>query len=105
MSGELRRFVLEAQPLRGQWVRLGSAWQELRACFTSCGPSLLDSGECCRKIEILSTRALHYAREHRVVEAIPPGLERGRWDRAHRDSDGDGVPDRFDRRPNNPNRS
>ena len=32
-------------------------------------------------------------------------LERGRWDRAHRDSDGDGVPDRFDRRPNNPNRS
>jgi hypothetical protein len=56
-----------------------NGWQELRACFTSCGPSLLDSGECCRKIEILSTRALHYAREHRVVEAIPPGFERGRW--------------------------
>jgi molecular chaperone Hsp33 len=32
MAGELRRFVLEAQPLRGQWVRLGPAWQELRAC-------------------------------------------------------------------------
>lgn len=31
-------------------------------------------------------------------------LERGRWDR-RRDSDGDGVPDRFDARPNNPNRS
>lgn len=31
-AGELRRFVLEAQPLRGQWVRLGSAWRELRAC-------------------------------------------------------------------------
>jgi molecular chaperone Hsp33 len=30
-SGELRRFLLEAQPLRGQWVRLGPAWQELRA--------------------------------------------------------------------------
>jgi molecular chaperone Hsp33 len=24
--------VLEAQPLRGQWVRLGPAWRELRAC-------------------------------------------------------------------------
>ncbi len=31
-SGELRRFVLEAQPLRGQWVRLGPAWRALRAC-------------------------------------------------------------------------
>lgn len=30
-SGELRRFLLEAQPLRGQWVRLGPAWQDLRA--------------------------------------------------------------------------
>ncbi|HEV7431998.1 MAG TPA: Hsp33 family molecular chaperone HslO [Steroidobacteraceae bacterium] len=29
--GTLRRFLLEAQPLRGHWVRLGSAWQELRA--------------------------------------------------------------------------
>jgi len=29
--GELRRFLLEAQPLRGHWVRLGAAWQELRA--------------------------------------------------------------------------
>jgi molecular chaperone Hsp33 len=31
-AGELRRFVLEAQPLRGQWVRLGPAWRDLRAC-------------------------------------------------------------------------
>lgn len=30
-AGELRRFLLEDQPLRGHWVRLGSAWQELRA--------------------------------------------------------------------------
>ncbi len=30
-SGVLRRFLLEAQPLRGHWVRLGAAWQELRA--------------------------------------------------------------------------
>ncbi|MBS0388096.1 MAG: Hsp33 family molecular chaperone HslO [Proteobacteria bacterium] len=29
--GELRRFLLEGHPLRGHWVRLGSAWQELRA--------------------------------------------------------------------------
>jgi molecular chaperone Hsp33 len=29
--GELRRFLLESQPLRGQWVRLGDAWSELRA--------------------------------------------------------------------------
>jgi len=29
--GELRRFLLEAQPLRGNLVRLGTAWQELRA--------------------------------------------------------------------------
>ncbi len=32
-------------------------------------------------------------------------LERERWERAHRDSDGDGVPDRFDRRPRDPYRS
>jgi molecular chaperone Hsp33 len=30
-SGALRRFLLEAQPLRGNWVHLGQAWQELRA--------------------------------------------------------------------------
>jgi molecular chaperone Hsp33 len=29
--GELRRFVLEAQPVRGHWIRMGAAWQELRA--------------------------------------------------------------------------
>ena len=29
--GELRRFLLEDQPVRGHWVRLGQAWQELRA--------------------------------------------------------------------------
>lgn len=28
--GELRRFLLEAHPVRGQWVRLGDAWNELR---------------------------------------------------------------------------
>ena len=30
-AGELRRFLIEGQPLRGHWVRLGSAWQELRS--------------------------------------------------------------------------
>ena len=29
--GELRRFLLESQPLRGHWTHLGAAWQELRA--------------------------------------------------------------------------
>jgi molecular chaperone Hsp33 len=29
--GELRRFLLETQPLRGQWVRLGAVWSELRS--------------------------------------------------------------------------
>jgi molecular chaperone Hsp33 len=29
-AGELRRFLLEGHPLRGHWVRLGLAWQELR---------------------------------------------------------------------------
>jgi molecular chaperone Hsp33 len=28
--GVLRRFLLEAHPVRGQWVRLGDAWNELR---------------------------------------------------------------------------
>jgi hypothetical protein len=32
-------------------------------------------------------------------------MERGGWARGHRDNDGDGVPNRLDARPNNPNRS
>ena len=31
-------------------------------------------------------------------------LERSRWNKAHRDSDHDGVPDNRDSQPNNPNR-
>jgi hypothetical protein len=31
-------------------------------------------------------------------------LERSRWERAHRDSDHDGIPDSRDNHPNNPNR-
>jgi len=30
-AGELRRFLVEGHPLRGHWVHLGAAWQELRA--------------------------------------------------------------------------
>ena len=30
-AGILRRFLLESQPVRGHWLRLGPAWQELRA--------------------------------------------------------------------------
>jgi molecular chaperone Hsp33 len=29
--GELRRFVLDAQPVRGHWVQLGEAWRELHS--------------------------------------------------------------------------
>jgi molecular chaperone Hsp33 len=29
-SGELRRFILEHHPVRGFWIRLDSAWRELR---------------------------------------------------------------------------
>ena len=32
-------------------------------------------------------------------------MQRGGWDRTRRDRDGDGVPNRVDDRPNNPNRS
>jgi hypothetical protein len=32
-------------------------------------------------------------------------MERGGWNRGHHDRDGDGVPNRMDARPNNPNRS
>ena len=31
MSGELRRFLLEAHPVRGHHVRMGDAWRELRS--------------------------------------------------------------------------
>jgi molecular chaperone Hsp33 len=30
-GGELRRFILESHPVRGFWVRLDTAWQELRS--------------------------------------------------------------------------
>ena len=29
-SDAVRRFIVESQPVRGQWVRLGEAWRELR---------------------------------------------------------------------------
>src|SRR5438445_7706447 len=52
--------------------------QELRAGAARCGPGLLDSRQCRRKIEILITRPSHDARQRRVVEAIPPAIESGR---------------------------
>jgi hypothetical protein len=39
------------------------SWQELRTGLTGRGPSLLDSRQSCRKIEVLITRPLHDARE------------------------------------------
>ena len=47
----------------------------------------------------------HRYRETRWVERDGRWyLSRGRWERM-RDRDGDGVPDRFDRRPDNPRRN
>src|SRR2546430_13461206 len=39
------------------------SWQELRTGLTGRCPSLLDSRQCRRKIEVLITRPLHDARE------------------------------------------
>ena len=31
LTDQVRRFIFEERPVRGHWVRLGSAWRELRA--------------------------------------------------------------------------
>jgi len=58
-------------------------------------------------------RAGHWERERRGYNYSAPvweqrgerwHLNRGGWNRGMRDRDGDGVPNRFDNRPNNPNR-
>jgi hypothetical protein len=55
----------------------------------------------------------HWVRERRGYAYAEPRwverdgrwyMERRGWQRASRDRDGDGVPNRFDSRPNNPNR-
>ena len=79
MAGDLADRALQGLVDPGRLAVQINGWQELRARFASRGPSLLDARQCRRKIKILSTRPLHDAREHRVVEAIPPGFERRRW--------------------------
>lgn len=58
--GSLRRFLLEAQPLRGHWVRLGAAWQDLRA--TRSYPPLVEAllGEAATAVALL-TATLKFA--------------------------------------------
>jgi hypothetical protein len=55
----------------------------------------------------------HWERERRGYVYNQPAWEerdgrwhmrRGNWERTRRDRDGDGVPNRYDDRPNNPNR-
>ncbi|NML46690.1 BcpO-related WXXGXW repeat protein [Ramlibacter sp. G-1-2-2] len=46
-----------------------------------------------------------YAEPHWVQVGGRWSYEPGRWERAERDRDHDGVPDRFDRHPDNPHRS
>ena len=78
MTGDLADRALQGLVDPGRLAVQIEGWQELRTGFAGCGPSLLDSRQCRRKIEVLITRPLHDAREHRVVEAIPPGFERRR---------------------------
>src|SRR5581483_5635116 len=91
MAGELADRTLQGLVAPGRLAIQVEGRQELRAGFACCRPSLADSRQCCRKIKILISRPLHDAREHRVVEAIPPGLQ-GRRRSARRTSfDRDGT--------------
>jgi len=54
IDGELRRFLLEGQPLRGQWVRLGPAWQELRARRSYPPPAEALLGEAAAAVVLLA---------------------------------------------------
>lgn len=54
LPGELRRFLLEAQPVRGHWVRLVDAWHELRG--TRAYPPSVDAllGEAATAVVLLA---------------------------------------------------
>ena len=86
-AGDLAYRALQGIVDSGRLAVHIESWQELRTGLTGRCPSLLDSRQCRRKIEVLITRPLHDAREHRVVEAIPPGFEgrRGSACRASRE--------------------
>src|SRR5438552_12907417 len=79
MGGDLAGRALQGLVDAGRLAVQIEGWQELRASLAGCRPSLLDARQCGRKIEVLITRPLHDARQHRVVEAMPPGFQSWRW--------------------------
>ena len=52
--------------------------QKLRARGCRSSPGLLNTGKCCRKIEVLRQSTLDDRHEHGVVESRPPSVEAGR---------------------------
>jgi molecular chaperone Hsp33 len=53
-AGELRRFLLEHQPVRGHWVRLGEAWQALQARQSYPAPVAGLLGEAATAVVLLA---------------------------------------------------
>ena len=54
---------------------------------------------------VATRRGYYYAEPRWVQRDGQWELTRGNWRRGQRDRDGDGVPNRYDNRPNNPNRN
>src|SRR3954470_15061924 len=78
MAGDLADRALQGLVDPGRLTVQIDGWQEPRARFAGCGPSLLNSPQCRRQIQVLISRPQHDAREHRVVETIPPSFKSGR---------------------------
>jgi molecular chaperone Hsp33 len=53
-AGELRRFLLEHQPVRGHWVRLGEAWQALQSRQSYPAPVAGLLGEAATAVVLLA---------------------------------------------------
>lgn len=52
--GELRRFLLEHQPVRGHWARLGEAWQALQSRHSYPAPVAGLLGEAATAVVLLA---------------------------------------------------
>ena len=53
-QGELRRFLLEQQPVRGHWVRLGEAWLALQSRHSYPAPVAGLLGEAATAVVLLA---------------------------------------------------
>lgn len=53
-AGQLRRFLLEHQPVRGHWVRLGEAWQVLQSRQSYPAPVAGLLGEAATAVVLLA---------------------------------------------------